>query len=77
MSIVQAEEAAATNASLSTRWTKFRRRYINHDHEVAYFRLQHDYFNDDCCFQKHLTSRLIFSNLQSLDRACVEQISLV
>jgi hypothetical protein len=39
MSIVQVEEATVVAASSSTRWPKCRRRYINHDHEAAYFRL--------------------------------------
>jgi hypothetical protein len=39
MSVVQAEEATAATASLSTRRPKHRQHYINRDREVAHFRL--------------------------------------
>jgi hypothetical protein len=50
MSILQAKEAATTVASSSTRGPKRRRRYVNRDYEMAYFRLWHDYFDDDCVY---------------------------
>jgi hypothetical protein len=59
MSIMQAEEAAATSASLSTRRPKFRRRYINRDREAAHFRLRHDYFDDDCIYPRHTSAGCI------------------
>jgi hypothetical protein len=40
MSIVQAEEVAATAASSSTRWSKSHESYINHDSEGDHFRLR-------------------------------------
>jgi hypothetical protein len=48
MSILKAEEAIATTASSSTRRLKRHRRYVNLDREAAHFRVQHDYFNNDC-----------------------------
>jgi hypothetical protein len=50
MNIRQAEEVVVAIASLSTRRSKRRRCYINRDREAAYFRLQHDYFDDDCVY---------------------------
>jgi hypothetical protein len=50
MSILQAEEATAAVASSSTRRSKYHRRYVNRDREVAHFRLRHDYFNDNCVY---------------------------
>jgi hypothetical protein len=52
MSMLQAEEVAATAASSSTRWPKRHRRYVNRDREAAHFRLQHDYFDDDCVYPR-------------------------
>jgi hypothetical protein len=48
MSILQEEEVVADIASSSTWRPKHHRRYVNHDHEAAHFRLRHDYFDDDC-----------------------------
>jgi hypothetical protein len=48
MSIVQVEQAATVASSSSTRRPKRHRCYVNHDREAAHFRLQHDYFDDDC-----------------------------
>jgi hypothetical protein len=56
MSILEEEEVAAAAASLSTRRSKRRRCYINHDHESAYFRLRHDYFDDDYIYPIILSS---------------------
>jgi hypothetical protein len=56
-SILQAEEAAAAATSLSTRGTKCRQRYVNRDREAAYFRLQHDYFDDDCVYPRPVSTR--------------------
>jgi hypothetical protein len=53
MSILQAEEAAATAAWSSTRRLKCHRCYVNGDREVAHFRLRHDYFDDDCVYPCH------------------------
>jgi hypothetical protein len=39
MSMLQVEEVTVVAASLSTRGPKHHRRYVNHDHEVAHFRL--------------------------------------
>jgi hypothetical protein len=50
MSIRQAEEAVVAVASLSTRRSKRHRCYINRDREAAHFRLQHDYFDDNCVY---------------------------
>jgi hypothetical protein len=52
MSMLQAEEVAVAAASSSTQGPKRRRRYINRDCEVAYFRLRHDYFDDDCVYPR-------------------------
>jgi hypothetical protein len=57
MSIVQAEEAEATVASSSTRRQKRRRRYINRYREVVHFRLRHDYFDDNCVYPRHTSTR--------------------
>jgi hypothetical protein len=53
MSIVQAEEATAITASSSTRRPKPARYYVNRDREATYFRLWHDYFDDDCVYPRH------------------------
>jgi hypothetical protein len=50
MSMLQAKEPAVVTASSSTRGPKRRQRYVNHDHEAAYFRSWHDYFDDDCVY---------------------------
>jgi hypothetical protein len=50
MSMLQAEEVAAAAASSSTRGLKRHRRYVNRGREAAYFRLWHDYFDDDCVY---------------------------
>jgi hypothetical protein len=47
MSILQTEEDVTVTASWSTWRLKHHRRYVNRDREVAYFKLWHDYFNDD------------------------------
>jgi hypothetical protein len=52
MSMLQAEEATAAVASLSTRGSKRHHRYVNRDREAAHFRLWHDYFNDDCVYPR-------------------------
>jgi hypothetical protein len=50
MIILQAEEAIVATASLSTQRLKRHRHYVNCDREAAHFRLQHDYFDDDCVY---------------------------
>jgi hypothetical protein len=50
--MLQAEEATAAVASLSTRGSKRHQRYVNRDREAAHFRLWHDYFNDDCVYPR-------------------------
>jgi hypothetical protein len=52
MSMLQAKEAATAAASSLTRGIKRRRRYVNRDREAAHFRLQHDYFDDDCVYPR-------------------------
>jgi hypothetical protein len=52
MSMLQAKEATTAAASSLTRGTKRRQRYINRDREVAHFRMQHDYFDDDCVYPR-------------------------
>jgi hypothetical protein len=56
MSILEAEESAATAASSSTRQSKHRQCYVNHDREVAHFRLRSDYFDDDCVYPHHTSA---------------------
>jgi hypothetical protein len=55
MSMLQTKKTAVATASSSTRGPKRHRRYINRDHESAYFRLRHDYFDNDCVYP-HTTS---------------------
>jgi hypothetical protein len=50
ISMLQVEEVVATTASSSTRGPKRHRQYVNRDREAAHFRLQHDYFDDDCVY---------------------------
>jgi hypothetical protein len=50
MRMLQAEEVMAAVASLSTRGTSHRRRYVNRDREAAHFKLRHVYFDDDCVY---------------------------
>jgi hypothetical protein len=50
MSMLQAEEVVAAAASSSIRGLKHRQRYVNRDREATYFRLRHDYFDDDCVY---------------------------
>jgi hypothetical protein len=52
MTMLQAEEAAATAASSSTRGPKHHQQYVNRDREAAHFRLWHDYFDDDCVYPR-------------------------
>jgi hypothetical protein len=52
MSMLQAEEVVASADSSSTQGPKRRRRYVNRDHEVAHFRLRHDYFDDDYVYPR-------------------------
>jgi hypothetical protein len=52
MTMLQAEEAAATAASSSTRGPKHHQQYVNRDRETAHFRLRHDYFDDDCVYPR-------------------------
>jgi hypothetical protein len=59
ISIVQAEETAATAASSSTRRSKRARRYVNRDREVAHFGLRHDYFDNDCVYPRHTSAGCI------------------
>jgi hypothetical protein len=60
MSMLQTEEAAATAASSSTRGPKRHRRYVNRDREAAYFRLRHDYFDNDCVYPVLLPSEVSY-----------------
>jgi hypothetical protein len=55
MTMLQAKKTAVAAASSLTRGLKRHQRYINHDHESAYFRLRHDYFDNDCLYP-HTTS---------------------
>jgi hypothetical protein len=52
-SILAAEEAG----SLSTRRSKHRQRYVDCDHEATHFRLWHDYFDDNCVYLRHTSTR--------------------
>jgi hypothetical protein len=52
MSMLQAKEAAVAAASSSTWGLKRRGRYANRDREAAYFRLRHDYFDDNCVYPR-------------------------
>jgi hypothetical protein len=56
MSMLQAKEAAVAAASSSTRGPKRRGRYVNRDREVAYFRLRHDYFDDNCVYPRPISA---------------------
>jgi hypothetical protein len=56
MRILQAKEAVAATASLSTRRPKRHRCYVNRDHEAVHVRLRHDYFNDDCVHPHHTSA---------------------
>jgi hypothetical protein len=53
MGIFQIKEVVTAVASSSTRWSKHHRCYVNRDREAAHFRVQHDYFDDDCVYPRH------------------------
>jgi hypothetical protein len=57
MSIAQADEAAAATASSLTRGPKHCRCYVKRDREATHFRLHHDYFDDDCVYPRHTSTR--------------------
>jgi hypothetical protein len=78
MSIIQAEEAAAAAASLSTRRPKLHQCYVNCDHERDHFRLRHDYFDDDCVYplsyfrqRYHIRRTLLLSIMHKLSETSV------
>jgi hypothetical protein len=56
MSIHQAKGVMAAADSSSTRRSKHRRCYINRSHEVAHFKLQHDYFDDDFVYPRYTST---------------------
>jgi hypothetical protein len=69
MSIVQVEEAATAAASSSTRRPKHRRCYVNRNREAAYFRLWHDYFDNDYVYhpsyfhRRHCIRKTLFLSI--------------
>jgi hypothetical protein len=52
VSILASKEAGFSSAPRP----KLRRRYINRDREATHLRLQHDYFNEDCVYPRHISA---------------------
>jgi hypothetical protein len=62
MSIFEVEEATAVATSSSTRRLKRHRRYVYRDHEAAYFKLRHDYFDYDYVYPVILLSEVSYAD---------------